>query len=100
MLLNRIKPYIDPLLRPNQNGFRPDRSIIEHILALRKLIERIKSHDINVVIILFDFKKAIDSIDRGKMLEIVAECGITSTIINSIELLWYESRIIISDGET
>ena len=87
MLLNRIKPYIDTLLRPNQNGFRPDRSIIEHILALRKLIERIKSHDINVVIILFDFKKAIDSIDRGKMLEIVAEYGITSTIINSIELL-------------
>ena len=25
MILNRIKPYIKPILRPNQNGFRPGR---------------------------------------------------------------------------
>ena len=68
MLLNRSQPYIDPLLRPNQNGFRSGRSTMAHILALRRLIEGIKSHDLNAVIIFVDFKKAFDSIDRGKML--------------------------------
>ena len=47
MLLNRIQPYIDPLLIPNKNEFRSGRSTIAHIIALRILIEVIKSHDQN-----------------------------------------------------
>ena len=39
MLLNCIQPVLDPLLRPNQNGFRPGRSTTSHILALRRIIE-------------------------------------------------------------
>ena len=39
MILNRIQPTIDPLLRNNQNGFRPSRSTMPHILALRRLLE-------------------------------------------------------------
>ena len=38
MILNRIQPVIDPLLRINQNGFRPGRSTTAHILALRRLL--------------------------------------------------------------
>ena len=72
MLLNRIQPYIDPLLRPNQNGFRSGRSTMAHILTRRRLIEGIKSHDLKAVIIFVDFKKAFDSIARGKMLNILA----------------------------
>ena len=88
MLLNRIQPYIDPLLRPNQNGFRSGRSTMAHILSLRRLIEGIKSHDLNSVIIFVDFKKSFDSIDRGKMLEIVAAYGIPSIITNAIALFY------------
>lgn len=40
MILNRIQPVLDPLLRPNQNGFRPGRSTTAHILALRRVIEK------------------------------------------------------------
>ena len=99
MLLNSIQPYTDPLLRPNQNGFRSGRSKFTHILALRRLIEGIKSHDLNTVIIFVDIKKAFDSIDRGKMLEILAAHGIPSTIINVISLFYEntDARIIKSD---
>ena len=62
MLLNRIQPYINPILRPNQNGFRSGRSTIAHIIALRRIIEGIKSNDLNAVIIVVDFKKTFDSI--------------------------------------
>ena len=44
MLLNCIHPILDPLLRSNQNGFRPGRSTTSHILALRRIIEGVKSH--------------------------------------------------------
>ena len=102
MLLNRIQPYIDPLLRPNQNGFRSGRSTMVHILALRRLIEGIKSHDLKAVIIFVDFKKAFDSIDRGKMLKMLAAYGIPSIITNAIALFYEntEARIITPDGET
>jgi len=32
-------PVLDPLLRKNQNGFRPGRGCPEHSLCLRRLIE-------------------------------------------------------------
>ena len=35
LMLNRIRPQIDPNLRPNQNGFRPGRSLKTQILAFR-----------------------------------------------------------------
>ena len=102
MLLNRIQPYIEPLLRPNHNGFRSDRSTMAHILALRRLIEGIKSHDLKAVIIFVDFKKAFDSIDSGKMITILAAYVIPSIITNAIALFYEntEVRIITYDGET
>ena len=36
MLLNRIRPVLDPLLRTTQNGFRQKRTTVEQIVALRR----------------------------------------------------------------
>ena len=71
MILNRVQPHIDPILRPNQHVFRPGRSTISHILALRRLIEGVKSHNLKATIIFVDFKKAFDSISRSIMLQIL-----------------------------
>ena len=51
MTLNRIQPYIDPILRPNQNGFRSGRSTTSHILTLRRLFEGVKNHNLKAIII-------------------------------------------------
>ena len=40
MLLLRIRPHLDPLLRANQNGFRPCRGTTQHVLALRRVFEQ------------------------------------------------------------
>ena len=42
MILNRIRPVLDPLLRPNQNGFRQKRTTVGQILAIRRILEGIK----------------------------------------------------------
>ena len=65
MLLNRIRPHIDPRLRINQNGFRKDRSTAVQILTIRRLIEGIKEYNLPAVLTFVDFKKAFDSIHRG-----------------------------------
>ena len=68
MILNRIQLVLDQHPRPNQNGFAPGRSTTSHIVALRRLIEGVKSNNLKSIIIFAAFKKACDSIHHGKNL--------------------------------
>ena len=38
LLLNRIRPEIDPILRKNQNGFRSNHSTSGQILTIRRIL--------------------------------------------------------------
>ena len=102
MILNRIQPVLDPLLRPNQNGFRPGRSTTAHILALRRVIEGVRSHNQKAIIVFVDFKKAFDSIHRGKMMEIVRKYGVPSKLVDAIDQLYKETyaSVLSPDGLT
>jgi len=41
LILHRLRPKLEPILRKNQNGFRPGRSTLGQILTLRRIIEEI-----------------------------------------------------------
>ena len=102
MLLNRIRPHLEPLLRKNQNGFRPGRSTVAQILTLRRLVEGIKAKHLPAVLTFVDFKKAFDSINRKKMLDILKAYGIPHIIVASIGLLYKDTttRVRTPDGVT
>ena len=84
MVLNRIQPKIDKNLRPNQSGFLPGRATTAHILALRRLIEGVKSHNKKAIILYVDFKKAFDSIHRPTMMRILQAYDIPPKLLNAI----------------
>ena len=42
LLRERIQPTLDMILRPNQNGFRNNRSTVGQILTVRRIIEGVK----------------------------------------------------------
>ena len=86
MSLIRIQPIIIATLRNNQNGFRPRKSTMTHILALRKLIEGVKFKNMNAIITYVEFRKAIDSIDRGRMFKIAY--GIPKPLVNMISITY------------
>lgn len=102
LILNRIRTVIDPRLRRNQNGFRSNRTTVAQILALRRIIEGVKAHILSVVITFIDFKKAFDTIHRGKMLRILKAYGLPPNILRAIEAMYTNTRakIISPDGET
>ena len=102
MILNRIQPTVDKLLRNNQNGFRPGRGTIAHILAIRRLIEGIKTKNIQSIITFVDFKKAFDSIDRAVLFKILKIYGIPEILIRAIKSLHSNSKaqVITPDGIT
>ena len=102
MILQRIQPKIDPLLRRNQNGFRPDRSTVAQILALRRLIEGIRRNNRKAVIVYVDFKKAFDSVDRQKMMQILKAYDVPPNLLSAIELMYQDTRakVVTPDGDT
>ena len=102
MILNRIRPAIDDHLRFNQNGFRSGRTTIGHILAIRRLIEGVKSNNLTAVLTFIDFKKAFDTIHRGKMLKILTAYGIPEQLVNAIASTYTgtKAKVLSPDGET
>ena len=102
MILNRIKPEIEKLLRNNQNGFRPGRSTTNHILALRRILEGAKAKNLPAILTFIDFKKAFDSVHRGILIKILRAYGIPQVIVDLIECMYTDTmaKIITSDGPT
>jgi len=102
LILNRIRSVIDPRLRKNQNGFRPNRNTVSHILTLRRVIEGVKANHLPAVITFVDFKKAFDSVHRGKMIKILRVYGIPPNLLSAIEGMYTNTmaRVISPDGET
>ena len=102
MILNRIRPAIEPHLRINQNGFRPGRTTTSQILALRRLIEGIKDKNLPAIIIFIDFKKAFDTIHRGKLIKILRAYGIPEKLVRAIEVMYTDTKakVLSPDGKT
>ena len=59
----------------------------QQILVLRRLIEGVKSRKLPAVLTFIDFKKAFDSVHRGKMLKILEAYGIPVKIVQLIRLM-------------
>lgn len=102
LILNRIIPFVEPLLRNNQNGFRAGRSTISQILSLRRIMEEATYCNLDLALIFVDFSKAFDSVDRSQMFEILGLYGIPKEIVDAIKLLYTDtsSTILTPDGET
>ena len=95
MILNRIQPFIIPLFRNNRNGFRPGRSTTTHIIALRRLIEGIKPHNMMAIITFVDFKKAFDSFNRSRMFKNISAYCTPRDIIDIISVLHADIYIYV-----
>ena len=103
LLLNRIRPALENILSPNQNGFRPSTSTVGQILTVCRLIEGVnKAKNIPAVMIFVDFTKAFDTIHRGKLQEILLAYGIPTEIVLAIMMLYKNTTSMVRspDGDT
>ena len=99
ILLNRIRPHVDPLLRSNQAGFRPGRSCAQQIHILRRVMEGFNEYQLPLTVTFVDFKKAFDSINRSVMFAVLRHYGIPQTLVNAIQVLYSNSSsAVMVDG--
>ena len=62
ILLNRLKPQAEEIIKEEQAGFRAGRSTTEQIFSLRILCEKYLQHQQSLFHVFVDFKKAFDSL--------------------------------------
>ena len=102
LILNRIYPSVDPILRTNQNGFRRGRSTAAQILSLRRIVEETRNANREMSLVFVDFRKAFDSINRDTLFEILPLYGIPPKLVKAIQALYQNTSatIITPDGHT
>ena len=101
LLLNRIEPKIDNMLRKNQNGFQRNRSPTSQILTIRRILEGVRAKNLQATLIFVGFTKAFDSIHRGKMEQILLAYGIPKETVAAITILYRNAKVKVRspDGD-
>ena len=93
LLRNRIEPKIDNILRKNQNGFRRNRSSTSQILTIRRILEGVRVKNLQVTLLFVDFTKAFDSIQRGKMEQILLAYALPKETVAAINILYRNTKV-------
>ena len=102
LLLNRIQPVLEQILRKNQNGFRKNRSTIGQLLTVPRIIGGVRAKNLEAVLLFVDFSEVFDSIHRGRMEQILLAYGIPKEAVNAMMMLYKNTRAKVRspDGDT
>ena len=57
-------------------SLRPDRGTPDQLLIIRQVMEKFWEHDVDINLLIIDFKEAFDSINRKDLFKILREIGI------------------------
>ena len=91
IILERLKEAIDKKLRPQQAGFRKDRSCTDQIAALRIIIEQTLEWNTTLYLNFIDFQKAFDSVDREIIWKLLHYYGVPDIYVNLIKQLYIDA---------
>nr|XP_032513083.1 uncharacterized protein LOC116767039 [Danaus plexippus plexippus] len=92
----RLSRAIEPLLRREQAGFRPNRSCTDQIITLRIILEQASEWQREMYLTFVDFEKAFDTLRWTGIWERLREVGVPDKIINLIKALYrkYSCKVI------
>ena len=90
------------LIVDEQNGFRKDRSCLDHIFVLHNILRIRKQLNSHTFCAFIDFKKAFDLVNRDFLLHKLQQLGIDGNFYFSIKSLYTHtrSRVQVNDKMT
>ena len=93
IIRSRMKPYVEAILAEEQAGFRPGRSTVEQVFALKMLIQhRIEKKDGKVFAVFIDYKKAFDRVWHDGLFSVLQQYGVSRKLINIIRDLYSKAK--------
>ena len=89
----RLDKFVEArsLLADEQNGFRSDRSCVDHIFSLSVLIRNRLRMKQNLFCAFIDLEKAFDRIDRRLLFYRLLKCGINGNLYNVIKAMYSDT---------
>lgn len=93
----RLSKWIElnNILVDEQNGFRKNRSCMEHIYTLYTVINKRKLAKLPTYACFVDAKKALDSVNRHCLLYKLSSLGLNGRIQQGIHSLYYDVRCAV-----
>ena len=90
ILNKRLSQWLDEneILSEGQNGFRKDRSCLDHIYTLHTIIKNRKHQRKDTFACFVDYRKAFDTVDRNCLWFKLLSLGINGKIIHAIQSLY------------
>lgn len=81
LLTVRMQEYVEPILPPTQNGFRPKRRTGDNTFIVRTLHEQAVEENSPLYVAQIDIKKAFDSVSRATLFQRLYDLGIHGRLI-------------------
>ena len=85
---NRLSSVLDPLLRKEQAGFRPQRSCVNQINTLRIIVEQSVEMQSPLYMVFVDFERAFDSVNRDFIFKALEKYYVPEKIIRLIKEMY------------
>ena len=86
------------ILAEEQNGFRKDRSCLDHLYVLSTIIKNRKLQKRDTFICYIDAKKAFDNVNRDMLWHKPLQIGIKGTFLDAIKSLYDATQGAIKLG--
>ena len=100
ILTERLKKVLTKLIGAEQQGFIPGGDIAGNLLLVKEIIAYCDEEDMEGILIMMDFMKAYDRVNRETMMEIMKRMNIGENFRNMIHLLYDDSMArVVVNGE-
>jgi hypothetical protein len=102
IILNRMKGKLEQEISITQAGFREGRGTRDHIVNIRNIIEKCKTHKLSLYMCFIDYSKAFDCVSHNEMWETMLRMGFPKHLIDLVSKLYedQESAVRTSNGNT
>ena len=93
IIRSRMKPYVEAILAEKQAAFRPGRSTVEQVFALKMLIQHhIEKKDGKVFAVFIEYKKAFDRVWHDGLFSVLHHYGVPRKLTNIIRDLYSKAK--------
>jgi len=100
IILKRLEPIVEPQIYEGQYGFRRNRSTIDAIYNIRKVIESSREFNKPLYISFIDITKAYDSVSRPLLWEALRDHNVPEYLITLIKTIYFNTSARVRVGDS
>jgi hypothetical protein len=91
----RLRQEMENKLKETQNGFRPGRSVQDHIFTLRQVIEKVIAYDRELCLCFIDLEKAFDRIFWKELWKVLKQNNVNKGLMEAIQIFYKKCRCYV-----